>query len=85
LSSVNGQPFLSKEEFFIYIKYIGLAQSGYGITYESFKSNFAKAGVPRFEGIAPPPIKQPSFNPFDEEEEEDEDEGFHEFVGAAQS
>ena len=82
-SSQCGQPFLTKEEFLIYMKYLSLAQSGYSTTFESFKINHLKISLPVFTGIqipSPPEDQRRSTNPFDEEWEVESPElGFDDF------
>eukprot|EP00347_Sterkiella_histriomuscorum_P015774 403355731 len=91
LSSVFRTPHLCKEEFYIYMKYLALAQHGYSTSYESLVTNCSKVDGPRFTGIPmPPPIakRQQSLNPFDmfdndnNKNDEEDDTGFDDFQEA---
>ncbi|CDW90131.1 UNKNOWN [Stylonychia lemnae] len=84
LSSVHKTPHLAKDEFFIFMRYLALAQQGYSVTIESMRMNNQKVDGPRFQGIQmPPPLlqKKESFNPFEDGDNGD-DEGFEDFQEA---
>ena len=62
LASVYKQPFLQKPEFFLYLKYVSLAQAGHFgngavSSYEQLKQFHHTLDLPRFQGVplpAPP-------------------------------
>ena len=71
LSSVYKQPFLSKLEFYLSLKYVALAQAGqFGDAsgrdaYKNLRQVHQLLGLPRFQGVTAPGTQTPvSHNPF---------------------
>ena len=67
LVNLTNAPHLDRRMFYLFCKYVQLAQSGFPLTYDSLKLNFARLpATPYFQGVPDPdpPRPPPSTNPF---------------------